>query len=134
MRRSAASARELNAASLRCKLNRRGSSNDWTTRSELTVNPRRPAPQAAGDTGSFALRDPLPNGRGEAGLGATADKRRNAGATCGKLALVWRMSRSNRRPQALEQCKVHQRHSYLDPVRHARPVGVAEELVAHVPA
>src|SRR5262245_9888635 len=98
------------------------------------MNPRRPTPQSAGATHSSALCDPLPNGSGEAGLGTAADESRNAGATSGKVLLGWRMSGSNRRPQALEQHKIHKRHSYLDTVRHARPVSISEQLVAHVPA
>src|SRR5262249_54792830 len=109
-------------------------SNGPTARSEFLVNPGRPTPQSAGATHGSTLRDPLTNGSGKAGLGATSDEGRNAGATCRTFALGWRMHGSNRRSQALEQHKVPKRHSHLNTIRHARPIRISKQLVAHVPA
>src|SRR5262245_32661145 len=98
------------------------------------MNPRRPAAQSASGAHSSTLRDPLPNGSGKAGLGAIADESWNTGATSSKFPLGWRMSGSNGRPHALEECEVHKRHAHLDTMRHARPIRISEQLVSHVPA
>src|SRR5665213_2235755 len=43
-----------------------------------------------------------------------------------------RLDHSQRR-HCPPQCPIHQRHANLHRVRHTRPVGIAQQLVAHVP-
>ena len=50
--------------------------------------PAMPSPAVRGRQISSALRNPLPNGSGEPGLGAPADKRRNADQQAASSRLV----------------------------------------------